>query len=1042
MSDQNTFLTGIEILDSSVSTSSTASLYTYGGISILNTNTATDFNNAGSFLTLGGASISKNTIIGGDTRIFSTTVSSNTSTGSLIVNGGIGIQGSVYGILADFSNIQATNATLPNLISSSASIGTLSLSTFNPANITTNNLVVTNGTSIANAVFTNVTTTNLALANNFSAQTINVTSTTESINTSTGALIIRGGVGIQNNLNVNSNLKFNNTSGAFIIIDTPGFLRVGSDSQFRTHFLVVGDTFGIDPGRINYKYQNYISFDNVDGISTSIERMRITANGDLGIGTTSPSSKLHVIGNTIITENTTIGTGLFTPSAIINNLRLTSLTTGSAYFNSTTISSNTGSGAIVINGGLGIGGSVNIGGNTLINGNLTVNGTTVSVNSTTVNINDNIIILNSGPSGVADGGLLINRYQITNNAGTGDVVSDTIAFTGTVQTGTSTSVVVLPSGASAIDGFYNNYWIKITSGTANNNVRQITGYVGATKTATLNSVLTATPTANTDTFNLYGNVYITNYFKESTNEYTISFTNSTPGSIITDTNYANLRISNLTGNLVSASNLVITNATISNFTLPTNVTFSNLLSTNSTLTNLINTNQTVSNLLSTNNTLTNLLNTNQTVTNLLNTNLIGTNQTVINLLSTNNTLTNLIVTNNTLTNLLSTSGTIATLINTNLIGSNQTVTNIIATNFTAGTLTTTNLNLTNLTTLNSRITSETIGSILATNINTTNFTVASLNVSNLTSANAFFTNLITTNLISTTNANMAGITLQYYTGSLSGSWINIPVTAGSASGIGSGGPGANPWIAYAGSAGYWFSNSQPGDICYRNLSGDLQFGNSTGVSTMHIDDTVNINSTVNSINSTTAALVISGGVSVGKTVEVFSSSVATNISTGALIIGGGAGFNGDIYAKNIYSNGALLSSGGGGIWGSNYEYTEIKATAGTTSNLFQLRMSLTTGNLEAGTYHIHTCYNMFAGSVTNQNSEFRSLLDATALSTGTLLHQSIFRPNNTGEIHTFTEITNVTLGSGIHTLSLIYRNIANGSVTNISNTKLELYRIA
>jgi hypothetical protein len=47
----------------------------------------------------------------------------------------------------------------------------------------------------------------------------------------------------------------------------------------------------------------------------------------------------------------------------------------------------------------------------------------------------------------------------------------------------------------------NNYWIKITSGTANNNVRQITGYVGSTKTATLNSVLTSTPTANTDTFN-------------------------------------------------------------------------------------------------------------------------------------------------------------------------------------------------------------------------------------------------------------------------------------------------------------------------------------------------------------------------------------------------------------------------------------------------------------------------------------------------------------------------------------------------------------
>lgn len=1025
MSDQDSFLSGIEILTTDVATASSGSLYTYGGISIFNTSAANS--TSASFLTLGGVNISKNTIIGGDVNITSTTVSSNTTTGSLTISGGMSVQGNVYGNYANFSNIQATiGATLPNLLATNASIGTLSLSTFNPSNITTNNLVVLTGSSIANGVFTNITTTNLSLANNFSAQTINVTGTTGSFSTSSGTIIISGGIGVNQSIFANrgfygDTVNLTNNSRPINLVDTRAAIScwrwvppTGANSgnpaiEFIGGTAATATATGNNYGDMYMDDSAAIGFRNRT-TGGSLLTFWIGQTGTIGIGTSTPNTsfKLDTIGDARVTGNFTAGTSLFTPNATINNLTLTSLTTGSAYFNSTTISSNTASGAVIINGGLGIGGAVNIGGNTVINGNLTVNGTSVSVNSTTVNINDNILVLNAGPSGVADGGLLINRYQTSNNTGTGDIVSDTIALSGTLQTGTSTSQIVLPGTASSVDGFYNNYWIKITSGTAINNVRQITSYTGATKTAILSSVLTSTPT-NTNTVNLYGNVYIANYFKESTNEYTMSFTNFTPGSTITDTNYVNLRIQNLTGNTISASNLIITNATIANFLLPTNVTFSNLVSTNQSVTNLLNTNSTISSL--------------------VNTNLVNTNQTVTNLLSTNNTLTNL----------LNTTSTISTLINTNLTTVNQTVTNILASNFTAGSLTTTNLNLTNFTTLNSRITSETIGSILATNINTTNFTVNSLNVTNLTSSNAFFTNLTTTNLISTTNANMAGITLQYYTGAPSGSWINMPIGTGTATGLGHGGPGASPWIAYAGSGGYWFSNSIAGDICYRNLSGNLQFGNSTGVSTMQINNnTVTINSTIETTNSSTGALVVNGGLYVRKSINIDSTTISTDTSTGALVVSGGAGFNGDIHANNIYSNNVLVGS----VWGSNYNYTFNEATAGTTSNAYQLRMSLTTGNLEAGTYHIHTAYDMFANSITSQNSEFRSLLNASALSTGTLLSQAIYRPANVAEIHPFYDIHTTTLGSGIQTVSIIYRNQNNGSTTNIRNTKIELYRIA
>ena len=89
--DQDTFVNGIEILSTDLATSSTASLYSYGGISIFATETATDLNNGGAFLVMGGSVFHKNVIIGGNVKILDTVDSINTSTGSIIINGGLGV---------------------------------------------------------------------------------------------------------------------------------------------------------------------------------------------------------------------------------------------------------------------------------------------------------------------------------------------------------------------------------------------------------------------------------------------------------------------------------------------------------------------------------------------------------------------------------------------------------------------------------------------------------------------------------------------------------------------------------------------------------------------------------------------------------------------------------------------------------------------------------------------------------------------------------------------------------------------------------------
>ncbi|NDC94808.1 hypothetical protein EB118_11400 [bacterium] len=71
--------------------------------------------------------------------------------------------------------------------------------------------------------------------------------------------------------------------------------------------------------------------------------------------------------------------------------------------------SNATNGALVINGGASIGKNLFVQGNATFNGNVTVTGTTVTVNTETVLIKDNLLVLNSTPAGLYDSGLLMKR---------------------------------------------------------------------------------------------------------------------------------------------------------------------------------------------------------------------------------------------------------------------------------------------------------------------------------------------------------------------------------------------------------------------------------------------------------------------------------------------------------------------------------------------------------------------------------------------------------------------------------------------------------
>ena len=95
---------------------------------------------------------------------------------------------------------------------------------------------------------------------------------------------------------------------------------------------------------------------------------------------------------------TAIAIGAATGTTTINNgLEVT----GIANLNNTTTSTTTGTGALVVDGGVGIAENLNVGGNAVITGNLTVSGTTTRVNTTTTTLQDPIITLGGGADNAA-----------------------------------------------------------------------------------------------------------------------------------------------------------------------------------------------------------------------------------------------------------------------------------------------------------------------------------------------------------------------------------------------------------------------------------------------------------------------------------------------------------------------------------------------------------------------------------------------------------------------------------------------------------------
>jgi hypothetical protein len=496
------------------------------GLNIMNTTNATS-TITGALKTAGGLGVVKDVFIGGNSSLSGTlgvegmvnlndaTDASSSTSGALIVDGGVGIAKKLYvGTDLDIGGDSTMTGTLDvtgaTTLSSTLDVtGLVNLNdTTDASSSTSGALIVDGGVGIAKKLYvgtdldiggdsTMTGTLNVTGATTLSntldvTGLVNLNDATDASSSTSGALIVDGGVGIAKKLYVGTDLDIGGDSTMTGTLDVTGATTLSSTL----------DVTGL------------VNLNDATDASSSTSGALIV-DGGVGI-----AKKLYVgtdldIGGDSTMTGTLDVTGATTLSSTLD-------VTGLVNLNNSTDASSSTSGALIVDGGVGIAKKLYVGTDLAVGGNLTVSGTTTTVNSTIVEITDNTLKLNSGPSGSNyDSGFVIERYQTSNDTSTGDVVADSAKLISTLA-GASTNTITLQNTASSVTNYYKGWWVKITSGSGNNQVRKIASYDGTTKVATLETNFTTTPSTS-DSIELFNKTLSTFVWQESNNRFITAY---------------------------------------------------------------------------------------------------------------------------------------------------------------------------------------------------------------------------------------------------------------------------------------------------------------------------------------------------------------------------------------------------------------------------------------------------------------------------------------------------------------------------------------
>jgi len=471
----------IEIIDETEATTSTGSIVTAGGISLakalfvgpnISINNSSITSTVGLILT---TSINNDLTLttGGGTGIITSdrqlsftlgTASSSTTTGTLIVSGGVGVSNTSYfgGALFNTSNIASINTTSGAIVVTggvgiSGNLNVGGITSFSSLTLTGNvastnptsgTLIITGGLGITGAINTDGAITTNGI--------ITITNTTNSSLFTNGSLVLSGGLGVALNSNFNGNIGI---AGITTINNTT------ESTSTTTGALIVSGGVGIAKQL------------NVDGITTitSATISTSTSTGALvlteanaGIGVPGNAYIGGIINNTNLTGSTSTITGAITTAGGIG-ITENAYIGGTINNTNTTESTSTSSGAIITSGGIGIAKNAYIGGNIVMAALATVDGVDVSV------LESRVVTLEAVPKGF---GRTIRVDSINGSDSTGTrnglaflTIAGALAATGLTSgdiiliypgTYTISTTIAIPTGVSIVGIDRNNVIINWT----------------------------------------------------------------------------------------------------------------------------------------------------------------------------------------------------------------------------------------------------------------------------------------------------------------------------------------------------------------------------------------------------------------------------------------------------------------------------------------------------------------------------------------------------------------------------------------------------
>jgi collagen type VII alpha len=476
----NYFSGGVQVASTTVSTSTqTGALIIRGGVGI-----GGDLYIGGQIIGAGGQAIGSNST--GTTSTFTvlnTTNSTSTVTGALVVRGGVGIGLDV--------NIGGSVT-----IGSTASFGAIT----NVASIVASNITVTGSLTAPNLTYSSGT---------FVSQII-ITNTSSSTSTQTGALVVAGGVGIGENLNVGGSVVVGTTATAGSI--------TGVSSISAQDVTVTGNLTAPNLTFSSGTFKTPVIVTNTAS-STSTQSGAVIVTGGMGVGGT-------VYANSFVTQG---GLGSISGVAYITTLNLTA--TNTVLISGSTASNSTTTGALVVTGGLGVGGDIYVGGKLidttsgLAYGVLTTGTTStflISNTTTSTGTTTGALVVTGGVGIAGDlyiGGQIIGAGGQAIGSNSTGTTSTFIILNTTSSTSTTTGALQVRGGAGIGGAVYiaNTSYIAgaqiITTATIASFSAAVTGTTGTTSTfvITNTSSSTSTTTGALQVFGgagIQGNVFI------------------------------------------------------------------------------------------------------------------------------------------------------------------------------------------------------------------------------------------------------------------------------------------------------------------------------------------------------------------------------------------------------------------------------------------------------------------------------------------------------------------------------------------------------